>query len=138
MLKTIPWHTLTHLLDKYVVATYLQLSLTYVNFFAINHTIFLHAPYKLPPSITFFCLFLSFSLHTLSWAFGSLREPWKIFKSLFVHSFVCPITYTMDFSQIYISTSPMYALVTYIPVILFSAQPVKHLNVFVKGYYTAG
>ena len=39
----------------------------------------------------------------------------------------------MDLSQTWYSTSPMYAL----PVILFSAYR-KHLNMFMKGYYTAG
>ena len=37
-------------------------------------------------------LFLSFSLHTFSWACGSLYEPRKF--SLFVHSLVCPITHS--------------------------------------------
>ena len=39
----------------------------------------------------------------------------------------------MDFSQICVSTSPMYAL----PIILISAQS-KHWNVFEKGDYTPG
>ena len=38
----------------------------------------------------------------------------------------------MDFSQTCVITSPMYSL----PVILFSACK-THLNIFVKGYYTA-
>ena len=68
-------------------------------FFAINHTTFLHAPYKLPPcinniftSMSFFLSFLffvSFSLHSFSWACRSLRDR-SIFQT--VRSLVCSIT----------------------------------------------
>ena len=55
-----------------------------------------YAPYKVLPSIKtflrsfFLCFFLSFSLHTFSWACGSLYEPRKYFQILFlcIHFFV--------------------------------------------------
>ena len=54
-------------------------------------------------------------------------NPGSFFKLSFC-TFTCLSNNFMDFSQIYISTSPMYAL----PVKQLSARS-KHLNVFEKG-----
>ena len=78
----------------------------------------------------FSCFFLHFHRTPFRGLAGAYVNP-----TLLVHSLVCPITHSSldDFSQTWFSTSPMYAL----PVILFSAKR-KYLNVFMKGYYTAG
>ena len=108
-------------------------------------TSFPHAPYKLflpsknilgahhffPNSSTF-----NFIAHRELVNGSFFQTLWKFFQTLFlcIHLFVQQLTYfLMDFSQTFISTSPMYAL----PVIPFSACN-KHLNLFVMGYYTAG
>ena len=87
----------------------------------IGSAILLVQPYKCLSVTTkkitrqsFFLLsfFLSFSSHTVSWACGSFHEPRKFFQTLF-YTFTC---LSNNFSQIFISTSPMYAL----PVILLS------------------
>ena len=56
-------------------------------------------------------LLLSFLLHTFLWACRSLHESQKFYFQtpiLYIHLFVTH--FFMDFSQICISTSPMYAL----------------------------
>ena len=87
-----------------------------------NYSCICMCPYKLLPSKHFYpCIIFSlFHFHRpLLCACGSSREPWKT-SSLFVHSFICPITHSFlnGFQpNLYISTSPMYALL----VILFLA-----------------
>ena len=143
----------THSLVYKTNSTFIVSTIIDLRFFPIDHTAFPQAPYKLTPSInniftcaSFFSLFLILSLF-LSFIFivhffvglwglgGACVNPGSFFQILFlcIHLFVQQLTYfLMDFSQTFISTSPMYAL----PVILFSACK-KHLNLFVIGCYTA-
>ena len=82
--------------STFIVSTIVSQQLVQIVF-----TGFLFGRYKGLPSMnniftraSFFLILLlillSFSSHTFSWAWESLREPQKF--SLFVHSLVCPIT----------------------------------------------
>ena len=93
-LKTVPLAPIHPFTKQIVPSLYHNIDLKLVD---IHGTSFPQAAYKLsPPSIAVSCMchlnfFVSFLLHT-SWA---CVNPASVFSnSLFVHSFVCPITHS--------------------------------------------
>ena len=115
----------THSLVYKTNSTFIVSTIINLRFFVIDHTAFLQAPYKLPPSIKnilharrfFLIILLSFSSHTFC---GSLCKPRKFFSnSLFVHSLVCAITHL--FLNGFYS-----ALLPCIPYLSYYYQPVKN------------
>ena len=121
-----------HSFTRQIVATFIVSSIIDLRFFAIGHTCFSTAPYKL--SITFLRTRRPFLSHLFVGFLELVHVNPRTFFKLSFCAFICLCNNTlsyflMDFSQIFISTSPMYAL----PVILFSACKI-YLNLFVIGY----
>ena len=131
-----------HPFTKQTVATFIVSIIVYPKLMQIVPSIFGMGIIKdFIPSITFlhmrrFFLFLSL-FHCHRMLFCGLAGGCVNHRSfLFVHSLVCPITHSFldRFQPNLVQHSPTSMP---LPVILFSAWR-KHLNVFVKGSYTAG
>ena len=129
-----PWHLFTHLLTN---STFNVSRIVELKSFDIHYMSFPHAPYKLLPSIKNIlgtrCFFFYFLSHNFLWAYGSLCEPRKF--SLFVHSLVCQITHSF-LNGFQPNLCQHFSHVCSTCHTIFSLK--QHLNVFEKGYYTAG
>ena len=139
----------THSLVYKTNSTFIVSTIIDLRFFAIDHTAFPQALYKLPPSInniftrtSFFSLFVSNSFfHFHRTLFRGFPEACVNPRSFFKFSFCAFICLCNNYLFLNGFQPPNFyqhfSHVCPLPVILFSACK-KHLNLFVIGYYTAG
>ena len=135
--KPSPWHLFTHLLNKstFSVSRIIDLKSFDIHYMSFINS-FLPSKSNILGACHFFFLFsFTFIAHLFRGLAGACVNPEVFSHSLFVHSLVCLITHSF-LNEFQPNLYQHFLRVCSTCHTIFSLK--QHLNVFVKGYYTAG